>query len=165
MAQTLNGIVARENYGEDFLSDENWKVFLSLAKETGCFVVGRNTYQIIKKWKDYNFDTIKATKIVISKNPDFNIDKGYILANSPKNALEKASKLGFKRVLLIGGGNVNSSFMRIGLVNEIIINIEPFILGKGIRIFSEENFESKLKLLKLTKLKSGIVQLHYKIIK
>ena len=27
MAQTMNGIIARENYNEDFLSDINWKVF------------------------------------------------------------------------------------------------------------------------------------------
>ncbi|MEK6905606.1 MAG: hypothetical protein AABX24_04350 [Nanoarchaeota archaeon] len=38
MAQTTNGIIARENYYEDFLSHENWKVFLSLVKKIGCFV-------------------------------------------------------------------------------------------------------------------------------
>lgn len=163
MAHTINGIIARNNYDEDFLSHENWKVFLSLVQDIGCFVVGRKTYEEVKKWKDYNFDKIKATKIIISSNPDFKPDGGYILATSPTDAIQKASKLGFKKILLTGGGTINSAFMKKGLVDEIIIDIEPFILGNGIRIFSQENFESKLKLLKVKKLKSGIVQLHYKV--
>ena len=164
MAQTINGIIARNNYEEDFLSHENWKVFLGLAKDMGCFVVGRKTYEEVKKWKDYNFDKINATKIIISNSPDFKLDKGYTLATSPEEAIKKASKLGFKKILLTGGGTINSAFMKNGLVDEIIIDIEPFVLGNGIRILSQEDFESRLKLLNVTKLKSEIIQLHYKII-
>ncbi|MBI2106713.1 hypothetical protein HYT57_01900 [Candidatus Woesearchaeota archaeon] len=80
MAQTINGIIARNNYEEDFLSHENWEVFLGLVKDMGCFVVGRKTYEEVKKWKDYNFDKINATKIIISNIPDFKLDKGYVLA-------------------------------------------------------------------------------------
>jgi len=165
MAQTINGIIARNNYDEDFLSHENWKVFLSLVKDLGCFVVGRKTYEEVKKLKDYNFDKINTTKIIISNNPDFKLDSGYILATSPKDAIQKASKLGFDKILLTGGGTINSAFMKKSLVDEIIIDIEPFVLGNGIRIFSQEDFESRLKLFNVKKLKSGIIQLHYKIIK
>jgi dihydrofolate reductase len=165
MAQTINGIIARNNYDEDFLSHENWKVFLGLTKEMDCFIVGRKTYEEVKKWKEYNFDKIKATKIIISNNPDFKLNKGYTLASSPEDALKKASKLGFKKILLSGGGTINSAFMKDSLVDEIIINVEPFVLGNGIRIFSQENFESKLRLLDVKRLKSGIIQLRYKIIK
>ena len=165
MAQTINGIIARNNYEEDFLSHENWKVFLGLVKDMGCFVVGRKTYEEVKKWKDYNFDKINATKIIISNNPDFKLNREYILATSPEEAIQKASKLGFKKILLTGGGTINSAFMKNGLVDEIIIDIEPFVLGHGIRIFSQGDFESRLKLLNVKKLKSGITQLHYKIIK
>ena len=165
MAQTMNGIIAREDYGEDFLSDENWKVFLALTKETGCFIVGRKTYEEVKKWKNYNFDNIKATKIIISNKSNFNLGEGYLLANSPRDALRKASELGFKKVILTGGGKINTAFMKERLVDEIIVNIEPFVLGKGIKIFSEEDFENKLNLIDTKVLKSGIVQIHYKIIK
>ena len=165
MAQTINGIIARNNYEEDFLSHENWKVFLSLVKEFGCFVIGRKTYEEVKKWKDYNFDKINATKIIISNNPHFKLDRRYILATSPEEAIQTASNLGFKKILLTGGGTINSAFMKNSLVDEIIIDIEPFVLGNGTRIFSQENFESRLKLLNVKKLNSGIIQLHYKTIK
>ncbi len=164
MAQTINGVIARGNYKEDFLSHVNWREFVKLAEEIGCFIVGRKTYEEVQKWKEYNFDKVKAQKIIVSRDKKFNISGGYILANSPKDTLDQASKLGFSKVLLTGGGTLNSSFMKAGLVDEIIINIEPFVLGRGIRIFFDETFENKLKLTEVKKL-NGIVQLHYNIIK
>jgi len=142
-AQTINGIIATRNYDEDFLSHENWKAFLYLVREIGCFVVGRKTYATIKRWESYNFDKIKATKIIISKDQNFKLGEGYVLATSPEDALRKASRRGFKRILLTCSGKTNSAFMRNGLVDEIIINVELCLLGGGIRAFSEEHFEKR----------------------
>ena len=165
MAQTPNGIIARENGDEDFLSDENWLTFCKFAEDFGCFMVGSKTYEAVQKWEDYTFDNVNATKIIISADKKLKIKKGYVLANSPEDALFKASSLGFSEVLLTGGGTINSAFMRRSLVDEIILNVEPFVLGKGIKIFREENFEFKLKLKDVKKLKSGIIQLRYSVIK
>ena len=71
--------------------------------------------------------------------------------------------MGFKSLVVAGGGKTNASFMKSGLVNEVVFNLEPFMLGNGVKVFDDENFESKLRLLKTTKLKSGIIQLHYKL--
>ena len=162
MAQSINGMIARRNGSEDFLSDANWQTFSSLAKQHQCVIVGRKTYDEVKKWKEYNFDNVKAKKIIVSRDKKSKLTTGYISAGSPNDALKKASKLGFKKVLLTGGGTLNSAFMKNKFVDEIIINIEPYVLGRGIKIFSEETFENKLQLVKVTKL-NGIVQLHYKV--
>lgn len=165
MAQTINGIIARENYGEDFLAHVNWEVFLKLAEEIGCFIIGRKTYDVYqaKNSEEYSFDNMTAKKIIVSRDKKPKLAPGYISANSPKDALTKASELGFTKVLLTGGGTVNSAFMKAGLVDEIIINVEPYILGEGISIFSKETFENKLELVEVKKLKSEVIQLHYKI--
>lgn len=166
MAQTINGIIARENYDEDFLSHVNWEEFVKLAEEIGCFIIGRKTYDVYqtKESEEYSFDNVKSKKIIVSRDKKSKLSAGYISANSPKDALDKASELGFSKVLLAGGGTLNSAFVKAGLVDEIIINIEPYVLGRGIRIFSEETFENKLQLIKVRKL-NGIVQLHYKVTK
>lgn len=52
MATSANGIIARENGDEDFLSHENWKKFCELANEFGNFIVGRKTYDAVKKWDE-----------------------------------------------------------------------------------------------------------------
>jgi len=165
MAQTINGIIARENYDEDFLSHINWGEFVKLAEELGCFIIGRKTYDTYqaKESEEYNFDNVKSKKIIVSRDKKSKLTGDYISASSPKDALNKASKLGFTKVLLTGGGTLNSTFMKDGLVDEIIINVEPYVLGRGIKIFSEATFENKLRLIEIKKLESGVVQLHYKI--
>ena len=165
MVQTINGIIARDDYEEDFISEDNWTTLKKLVEEAGGFIIGRKTYEIVKKWKDLSFDNFKAIKIIVSKNKNIKYNKQYILAGSPEEALRVAKASGLSKILLIGGSTLNTSFIKKKLVDKIIINIEPYVLGKGIRIFSEENFESKLKLLMMKKLKSGIIQLHYKIIR
>lgn len=163
MAMSVNGMIARENDDEDFLAHENWVSFCKIAKKHGCFITGRRTYDVVrKKYKEYNFEDVRADKIIVSKKKSFR-PKGYTVANSPKDALRKAKRLGLKSVVLVGGGKNNSSFMKSGLIDEIVLNIEPAVLGKGIRIFSEDNFYRRLKLVKTRKLAKDIVQLHYKV--
>jgi dihydrofolate reductase len=163
MAMTPNGIIATEKGSEDFLSDENWKIFCKLAEDIGCFAVGRKTYEAVKKWKDYNFDGVHAEKIVVSGS--MKSVKNYSVVKTPEAAIEKASSLGFKKLLLSGGGELNSSFMKAGLVDEIILNVEPAMLGRGIKLFGEQDFQAKLSLLNVKQLSNDIVQLHYKVVR
>ena len=162
---TVNGIIARQNGEEDFLSDKNWQIFSKIARDSGCLIIGRKTFGKVSKWKDYNFDRIKNTnKIVLSKSNIPNLKKDYFIADSPKRALAKAKSLGFKSVVIGGGSHTSASFMKEGLVDEVIFNIEPTILGNGIKVFAEASFEKRLKLINIKKLPEGIVQLHYKVV-
>ena len=165
MSMSVNGIIARENNEEDFLSDSNWKTFLRLAKVHGCFVIGRKTYEVVKSlYKDYNFNDVKSRKIVVTRNKEFGAD-GFITASSPHDAIEKAKKEGFKSVILTGGSTLNSAFMKENLIDEIILNVEPAVIGNGIKLFAEGGFEKRLKLLGTKKLTVNIIQLHYRVVK
>ncbi len=165
MAITPNGIIARETGEEDFLSDENWDFFVSLVEAVGCFIYGRKTYELVRQWEEYTSDTINAKmKIVVSRDSTKPLEKGYTHALSPKDALKKASSAGFRKVVLAGGAHLNSAFMKENLVDEIVLTVEPVVLGKGITLFYPEDFEKRLKLQRVKKLgKSGLVQLYYAV--
>ena len=75
----------------------------------------------------------------------------------------KAAK-GFKSVLLTSGATLNSSFAKLGLIDEVILNVEPVIEGKGIPLFKPEDFELKLELVEMKKSKGKTIQLHYKVV-
>lgn len=162
MAQTVNGMIARENFQEDFLSHKNWKTFSTLAESIGCFIVGRKTEEQVQQWKEYNFNNINAKRIIISKKSILNSNKKVTYAKSPQDALNKAAKWGFKTVLLTGGSQINSAFIKKNLIDEVIINVEPYILGKGIPLFAKDRFEKKLKLKQIKRLNLNIIQLRYK---
>jgi len=166
MAMSVNGYIARENGDEYFLSHKNWETFCGLSKECGCFAYGRKTYEAVQKWGKKYLDSLEGIeKTIISRNKDFQAGKDYIVANSPADAVSKLKAKGYEKILLAGGATINSAFMREGLIDEIILNVEPFVLGKGIPLFFQENFEYKLELLGSKKISDGIIQLRYKILK
>ena len=165
MAISANGIIATETGDEEFLSHENWEKFCELAREFGNFIVGRNTYEAVKKWDGgYNFDNlIGVEKVVISQDKNFKLDDGYILASSPQDALAKLSR--FENVLVTGGANINSAFAKVNLLDEIILNVEPVFVGKGIPLFAPQDFELNLKLISSEKSDKGIITFNYSVVK
>lgn len=73
------------------------------------------------------------------------------------------SKKGHDQVLVTGGASVNSSFLKNGLVDEIVLNIEPTVVGKGIPLFAPEEFEVKLNLVETKELEGGVQQVTYSV--
>lgn len=53
--------------------------------------------------------------------------------------------------------------MKANLIDEIYLDIEPIILGTGIKLFVNAEFEAKLQLMGIKKLSKDEVQLHYKV--
>ena len=163
MAMSLNGYIAEENGSEDFLSHENWEKFCSLAQEFGNFIVGRKTYEAVKNWNEgLGFDDLKGTKkVIISQDENYKLDDGYILASSPEDALSKLHGSDF--VLVTGGSTINSAFLKENLLDEIVLNVEPALVGNGVTLFAKSNFYKKLEFVSSEQSKSGIVTLKYKI--
>ncbi len=165
MVQTINGMIAKPDFSEEFISWDSWKIWKRLTEKIGCAVCGRKTYELVKKYEGENLGDVKAKKIIISKNKHFKLDSDFILANSPKDALKIASKIGFETVLVFGGSKINSSFMKEKLVDEIVLIVEPYVLGKGIKIFDDGEFEDDLRLIQVKKFWKGIILLKYKVVK
>lgn len=166
MGMSLNGIIARENNEEDFISHDCWLAWLEALQEHGCLLFGRKTYEIVETWPKQYFDDLKGIKvIVISSNKNYLVGESFELVDSPHAALEKLTKEGFKRVILTGGSTLNSSFAKDNLIDEVILNIEPVIIGKGIPVFNPDVFDLKLELAEMKKSRGKTIQLKYRVIK
>ena len=166
MAMSINGFIAREDRREDFLSQVGWVELARLSKKAGALIWGRKTYEAVKKWdKGYLEDLKSVRKIILSSNPDFQLDGGFFLASGPKDALQKLEKEGFSETILTGGASNNSSFAKEDLIDEVILNMDPVLVGKGILLFAPSDLEYRLRLLGVKKLSGQTIQLHYKVIK
>lgn len=166
MAISVNGIIARKNNDEDFLSQENWNTFLEFARQHRNVIWGRKTYEVVRNWgDDYLKDIKNFKKIIVSKNANFNLEENFELVSSPEDALKKLKNESFKTALVAGGSTLNTSFANNGLLDEIILNVNSVILGQGIPLFSSEDFTLKLELLGTKNITKDIIQLHYKVVK
>lgn len=167
MATSLNGIIAGKNGDEDFLSDDNWRYFSEMVGSFRNLVIGRKTFESVRKWNnDYGFDDFKeAVRIVVSRDTQYDPGEGYVPASDPKTALEYLKQKGFDAVLIAGGSGLNSSFISKHLIDEIILQINPVIVGQGVPLFSPDDFECDLKYVSAKQLRSGMLRLQYEVIK
>lgn len=165
MAVSLDGFIARKNGSEDFLSNQNWETFVALVNKTGNFIVGSKTYEAVMNWDEgFGFDDFdqRITKIIISRQ-DLSLKAGYTLAHSPKEALEILTQKGHTQALVSGGSMINSAFIQQGLIDEVMLNINPVVIGSGIPLFSETEFPSQLSLIDNKQTSEGIIKMHYTV--
>lgn len=165
MAQSLNGIIARENGDEDFLSNDHWKTFRSYVQDFGNIIWGRKTYEAVMSWgPHYTLDDLGSIgKIVISSDPSFVASNGFICVHTPSEALTYLIAKGYERALVSGGPQTNTSFIKERLIDEIIVSIEPAVIGKGIQLFSPSDFNCMLSFIEVAQMSSGIVRLRYAV--
>lgn len=166
MAISLNGIIATSDNQEDFLSHANWDEFVKVVQKRGCLIWGRKTYELVRNWEKSYLEPFKnIVKVIISRDKNLKLDSGFILAGSPQQALQLLKNKGFKEVILTGGSTNNSAFAKLNLIDEIILDVEGVIVGKGIPLFNPDDFQLSLQLKSVKKITENIIQVHYKVIK
>lgn len=163
---SANGMIAAQDGSEEFLSDTHWKTFCALARETGNFIVGRKALEAVRGWANgLSFDALKGVeKIILSQDGEFDPGVGYLAAASPKAALALLAKKGHINALVAGGAHVNAAFAKAGLINKVVLSVEPAIVGQGVPAFASEPFHLKLTCLSAKASKEGIVRIEYEVI-
>jgi 2,5-diamino-6-(ribosylamino)-4(3H)-pyrimidinone 5'-phosphate reductase len=87
-----------------------------------------------------------------------------------KRVLWTIQKMGIKKILVEGGGEINWSLFSLGIVNELIVTIAPKIVGgrQATTLVEGEGYSRvsqglKLQLKKVHMQNSGELVLHYKL--
>ena len=165
MAISANGFVAKVDGNEDFLPHKGWLQLLDFAKKYGHLIWGRKTYETVKSWGDDFIKDLEDLPImIVSKSKKDYPEKNVVVCQTLEEVVKLAQKRGYERMFLSGGPSLNTSFIEANLVDEIILNYNPTLLGNGIKLFEESNFELKLELKNVEKISSNIVRLKYIVI-
>ena len=46
-----------------------------------------------------------------------------------RNLFQQLEKMGLKKIIVEGGGEINWSVLKLGLVNELVVTISPVVIG------------------------------------
>jgi len=164
MACSINGLIATEEGNEDFLSDRNYEIMLEFLKDYDCLVWGNTTFKNVQSWgNNYINDLKNITVLVLSREKRSSEYKNVIYCNSIEDLINTCKKRNINKIFVSGGATTNNLFLKNNLVDDIIINYNPYVLSKGINLFEGELFERKLSPLKIIKEKNDIVQIWYKV--
>jgi dihydrofolate reductase len=172
---TLDGCVDHTKFNP---AEETFEYFTRLLRDdAGVLVYGRKTYQLmVPYWPDIA-KSQSETKSDIEFAQTFVSKKKIVFSRSLASAEDKNTKIVRSNLrdeivklkqeqgnnILVGGVDVPSQLMELGLIDEYRFVVMPIIAGEGRRLFDGVNLQKKLqlKLAESKTFKSGCVALHY----
>src|SRR6201997_845723 len=171
---TLDGCV---DHTKQIAGDETLEYFTHLMRDVDLQVFGRKTYQlmvpywpeVLKNQSETKADTEFArafdsiNKIVFSRSLESAEDKNTrIVRTNLRDEMLKLKKEQGKNIL-VGGVDVPSQLMELGLVDEYRFVVTPIVAGEGRRLLEGVSLPEKLqlKLVDSKIFKSGCVALRY----
>ncbi|MDF2380874.1 dihydrofolate reductase [Nostoc ellipsosporum NOK] len=178
MHVSLDGFAADANSGLGWISyDSELQQYADgIVATVGSPVYGRVTYELMAgywptvladaraserdkahaKWVD------GVTKVVFSKTMKKADWNNTIVVND--NIAEEINKLKQqpgKDLVIFGSPGLSHSLMKLDLIDEYQLTLNPVLLGNGIPAYESIKNKTNLKLVKATPLKNGVVGLHY----
>jgi dihydrofolate reductase len=164
MTTTLNGFIAKHDDSAPFITPEESAGYVSAVCKAGALIIGRRTYEILSTQPEFQEFLKAGVKIVAVSQSEVALkDPGHAVAHSPHEALDLVKD--FAEVVLAGGGQLDAAFIEQDLIDEIIIDVEPALLGQGIPLFNGGQFEKQLKFLGSKMFSENEIQLHYQVLK
>jgi len=171
---TLDGCC---DHTKQSVDDEKLEYFTSLTREADLQVFGRKTYQLMVPYWPEVLENKSGTRAEIEFAEAFNSIKKIVFSRTLAGHEDTKTRivrtnLGDELVklkrepgkdILVGGVDVPSQLIELGLVDEFRFVISPIIAGEGRRLFDRVNLPERLqlKLTNSTTFQSGCVALRY----
>lgn len=164
VAVSLDGFIAPLDGSLDWLApynsgDEDYG-YGEFYRSVDALVEGSKTYEQALTFGEWPHPGkpcwVFTDRNLISKQPEV-----HFTSVTPTELISYISTLGRKRVWLVGGSQLASSFRAAGLITEYVLSIIPVILGAGRPLFAGNGPVENLRLVESKPYPSGLVQVKY----
>ncbi|MEM8857335.1 MAG: dihydrofolate reductase family protein [Chloroflexota bacterium] len=165
VATSLDGYIAHEDGSFDGFpwDDEVVADFLESFDWFDTVLMGRKTYEVgLKEGKTSPYPMME--QIVFSQTMEQSPDEAVELVST--NAVERIRALkqeSGKAIWLCGGGQLASVLCENGLIDEVIIKLNPVLFGSGIPLFSGDIGLVNLELTNHKIYSNGTILLFYSV--
>jgi dihydrofolate reductase len=169
IAASLDGYIARPDGDIDWLHgwpdvghDYGYGAFMA---SVDGLIVGRGSYEKALAFPEWPYP---KPVVVLSRTlgqdgvPPHLAGKVRINPAGPRQVVHELQGQGWTRAY-VDGGRVIQSFLREGLIEDLIVTSIPILLGAGLPLFGPLDADIRLKHLKTSAYDSGFVQSHYAV--
>jgi dihydrofolate reductase len=161
IASSMDGFIAKEDGNVDWLYTDGDYGYSSFYKTVDTVLMGMNTYRQALGFGEYPY---KGKKGFVFTRTLSGKDRNVEFVSDPVAFTKKLLSSGGKDIWLVGGSEINTLFLRNGLIDELILSVHPVYLGKGIPLFRTEE-PVWFRLISSVPYKKGLMQLRYEIVK
>ena len=132
---------------------------------TDTILVGRKTWEFSKAMGGGGeMPGVKVKSYVFSRTLASIDDKDTELVKTDAGAFVRTLKAQpGKDILVMSGGNLATSLLKEGVIDEIGLNIHPVLLGGGVPAFLDPGMRVRLELTECRQLDGGCVMVNYRV--
>lgn len=167
IAASIDGYIAREDGSLDWLDavpnpDQLDYGYHAFYDSVDTIIMGRKTYEeVLGFGVDWPYPDCK-TYILSSREVEIKTENTFLINESLDAMVKEWHKEPGKDIWVVGGGELITSMINLGLIDEMLLTITPVILGSGIPLFPNSPQETKFELIKTESFDTGFVNLTYK---
>lgn len=179
MHSSLDGFVAGSNGEMDWITvDEEIFDFVStMTDKADTALYGRVTYQMMEAYwptagakpdasrhdREHSIWYKNVSKVVLSKTlNDTGLKNTKVISDNLIENINKLKQKTGKNILIFGSPGASHSLLKLGLIDEFWIFLNPILIGEGISLFKDVPELTKLVLLETRTFSCGVIALHYR---
>lgn len=165
VATSLDGFIARPDGSYDAFPQQGDHIldYFDSFASYDTVVMGRGTYEPALKAGITNpYPTLRTYVVsrTLASSPDPAVT---VIADDPVAAVRELKAQPGRAIYLCGGGVLAAQLYNAGLVDEIIVKLNPLLLGDGIRLFGDAIPVTQLALRDARVYPNGVVVLAYRV--
>ncbi len=180
LANSLDNYIARKDGGYDWIhwSKQVADISAKFMKTVDALLIGRKTYEVMLASgqtsypgaKNYVFSRSKKKSDALrkaletnragKKKADSNVE---LVSEDAAIFVKNLKRKKGKGIVIFGGGELAKSLFEADLIDEIVLNVHPVLLGSGVLLFHEMKRQIDLELLDCRILKGGCLALSYRV--
>ena len=167
IATTLDNFICHEDGSVDgFVDGDHVPEYLETLKKYDTVVMGRATYEFGYRYgmKPGDAPYPHMDHYIFSKSLQFDQPASpnvHIIRSEPGEFVKGLKEQQGTDIYLCGGAKFAKSLFEQKLIDQLIIKLNPIILGKGMRLFADSTLSAQLHLLSSKAYASGVVLLTY----
>ena len=168
MVSSLDGFIARHDNSVSWL-DTPQDVYErgvseldgaeEVLKSIGCYILGSRTYEHALQLGWPYGDT--PTVVVTTRQLPSARTSVEFYSGDLEELVDERLAPRYRNIWLVGGAMLCQSFLRLDLVDAIVLSIAPVMLGDGLRLFGGSTDERRWRLKDVVAYKTGFVELMY----
>lgn len=170
IATSLDGFIARTDGDIDWLlqrddptEDHGYTTFIA---DKDAIVMGRGTYEKVLAMGPWSYDrpvTVLSRRLANTPVPDSLRGKVRFSDLSPGALMAELARENVKRIY-VDGGKVVQSFLREGLIADMVVTTVPLLIGSGRPLFGALTKDIDMQLVDSRHFPSGLVQSTYRVV-
>ena len=119
------------------VSPESAKSFEEAIRSTGAIISGRRMFDVAGAWGGKHPMGVPVVVVTHTVPQEWTYEGSpfTFVTDGVESAIEKARVIAGDKNIGVGGANITRQCLKLGLLDEIQIDLVPVLLGQGVRLF------------------------------